>query len=209
MKTIYIVRHGETDSNAASLLQDGTSVLSEKGKQQAHLLADRLQHLKHEHIIVSDYIRTRQTVAPLLEKTTIMPIYSPLLREIRRPTQFIGTSNKSFEYKDYKNKAGEHVADPYWYFADEENFFDIKNRIDEFMKYVDTLDGNIIAISHGRFITFLTLYIITGGNITPDIWQSSMHNLAMKNTGITAICYDTEHQHWLLKTFNDHSHFAE
>jgi len=209
MKTIYLVRHGETESNISNLVQDGTSALSEKGKQQAKVLSERLRHLKHSHILVSDFIRTRQTAEPLLAHLSTEPVFTALLREITPPTQFVGTFNGSDEYLSYKKIQKENFDNPEWHFEDEENFFDIRSRVGELINYIDTLEGDTIAISHGRFISFLTMYIITSGNLTPDIWLNSVHNLEMTNTGITAICFNDKRQHWVLKTFNDHAHFAE
>jgi probable phosphoglycerate mutase len=209
MKTIYLVRHGETDSNIGSLVQDGTSMLSEKGKRQAIVLAERLRHLKHENIVVSDYVRTRQTVEPFLEHTNVSPVYTPVVRETKRPTQFVGTSNESDEYQSYLQLSDENIFDKSWYLEDEENFFDIVERVRAMFGMIDTLQGDTIVVSHGRFITYVTLYVILGGKLTPDVWLNAKNNFQPLNTGITMIRYDDKHQHWALRTFNDHAHFAE
>jgi broad specificity phosphatase PhoE len=209
MKTIYLVRHGETESNAASLVQDGTSVLSEKGKKQAQVLAERLRHLKHEHILVSDYIRTRQTVEPFLQYTSVAPVYTQIVRETKRPTVFVGANSESDEYQSYLKLTDEKIFDESWHHSDEENFYDIIARVKEFFALVDSLEGDCIVVSHGRFITFITMYVIMSGHLTPDIWLHSKFSFQPLNTGITMIRFDEKHQHWALRTFNDHAHFAE
>ncbi len=209
MKTIYLVRHGETESNAASLVQDGTSILSEKGKRQAQVLAERLRHLKHDHVLVSDYIRTRQTVEPFLQYTSVEPIYTPIVRETKRPAVYVGTNSESDEYQAYLKLTDEMIFDESWHHSDEENFFDIVARVREFLALIETLEGDSIVVSHGRFITYVTLYTILGGHLSPEIWLNAKHNFQPLNTGITMIRFDDKHQHWALRTFNDHAHFAE
>ncbi len=209
MKTIYLVRHGETNLNAENLIQYGNSPLSEKGIHQALVLSERLRHLKHEHLIVSDYTRTKQTAEPFLKYTNINPIYTPLVRETKQPTEFLGKSNKSEEYKSFLNSSDEYIFDNDWHYSDEENFFDILTRVQNFFTMVDNLEGDIIVVSHGRFITFITMYVILGGHLTPDVWLNARYNFQTLNTGITMVRFDDKHQHWALRTFNDHAHFAE
>jgi broad specificity phosphatase PhoE len=209
MKTIYLVRHGETESNVASLVQDGTSVLSEKGKRQAEVLAERLRHLKHDHILVSDYIRTRQTVEPFLQYTSIEPAYTHLVRETKRPSQYIGINSESEEYQAYLKLTDEKIFDESWRHSDEENFHDVIARIKEFFLYIESIEGDTIVVSHGKFITYVTMYVIMSGHLTPDIWLHAKHSFQPLNTGITMLRYDDKHQHWALRTFNDHAHFAE
>lgn len=209
MKTIYLVRHGETESNAASLVQDGTSVLSEKGKRQAVTLAERLRHLKHDHVLVSDYTRTRQTVEPFLQYTEIEPEYTHLVRETKRPSEYVGMNSESDEYQAYLKLTDEKIFDETWRHSDEENFHDILARVKDFFAHIDSLEGDTIVVSHGRFITFITMYVIMSGHFTPDIWLHTKHSFQPINTGITMLRFDDRHQHWSLRTFNDHAHFAE
>ncbi len=209
MKTIYLVRHGQTNFNAESLIQDGNSVLSEKGIQQAHVLAERLRHLKHDHLIVSDYTRTKQTVEPFLKYTNIEPMYTPLVRETKRPTEFVGKSSESEEFLAHLDETDKYIFDKDWHHSDEENFFDVMTRVENFFALIDTLEGDSIVVSHGRFITLITMYVILGGHLTPDVWLHARYNFQTINTGITMVRFDDKHQHWSLRTFNDHAHFAE
>jgi broad specificity phosphatase PhoE len=209
MKTIYLVRHGETNSNVASLVQDGSAVLSEKGERQAKTLAERLRHLKHEHILVSDYVRTRQTVEPFLQYTDVAPVYTHLVRETKRPSQYVGMNSDSEEYQAYLKLTDENIFDESWHHSDEESFYDIVARIKEFFALVDSLEGDTVVVSHGRLITFITMYVILGGQLTPGDWLRSKFSFQPLNTGITMLRFDEKHQRWALRTFNDHAHFAE
>ena len=79
--TILIVRHGETDGNAARILQRPDVPLNERGKRQAEQLARRLCASGFASIICSDLVRARMTAAPLAARSGIAVEESPLLQE--------------------------------------------------------------------------------------------------------------------------------
>jgi broad specificity phosphatase PhoE len=79
--TILIVRHGETDGNAARVLQRPDVPLNERGMRQADRLARRLVDLGFVHIVCSDLLRARMTAEPLVARSGLAVEESPLLQE--------------------------------------------------------------------------------------------------------------------------------
>jgi broad specificity phosphatase PhoE len=79
--TILLVRHGETDGNAARILQRPDVPLNERGMRQAEQLAQRLSAQRFVHILCSDLLRARMTAAPLAARSGIAVEESPLLQE--------------------------------------------------------------------------------------------------------------------------------
>jgi probable phosphoglycerate mutase len=79
--TILLVRHGETDGNAARVLQRADVPLNERGVRQADQLAARLSAHGFVHIVCSDLLRARMTAAPLAARSGIVVEESPLLQE--------------------------------------------------------------------------------------------------------------------------------
>jgi len=79
--TILLVRHGETDGNAARVLQRPDVPLNERGIRQAEQLARRLSALGFARILCSDLLRARMTAAPLAARSGIAIEESPLLQE--------------------------------------------------------------------------------------------------------------------------------
>lgn len=79
--SIYLIRHGQTNSNRDRIVQTPDTSLSELGHQQAKQLAQRFLNTPIANIICSDYLRTQQTAAPL--RLLNQPTFSlqPLLRE--------------------------------------------------------------------------------------------------------------------------------
>jgi 2,3-bisphosphoglycerate-dependent phosphoglycerate mutase len=79
--TILLVRHGETDGNAARVLQRPDVPLNERGMDQAERVARRLAAHGFVHILCSDLVRARMTAAPLAARSGIKIEESPLLQE--------------------------------------------------------------------------------------------------------------------------------
>jgi len=79
--TILLVRHGETDGNAARVLQRPEVPLNERGMGQAERLARRLVGHGFVHILCSDLLRARMTAEPLAARSGVAVEESPLLQE--------------------------------------------------------------------------------------------------------------------------------
>src|SRR5579863_7361239 len=79
--TILLVRHGETDGNAARILQRADVPLNARGMHQAEWLARRLFAHGFVHILCSDLLRARMTAEPLAARPGITVELSPLLQE--------------------------------------------------------------------------------------------------------------------------------
>ena len=78
---IYLIRHGETASNAGRVVQRHDTPLNARGERQAELLAARLAHAGLTRIIASDYRRARHTAAALARGGAVPLELTPLLRE--------------------------------------------------------------------------------------------------------------------------------
>jgi len=78
---IFVARHGETELNAARIIQMPTTPLSERGRRQAERLGARLATAGIVRILSSDFVRAIET-AEAIAATTRAPIeIDPLLRE--------------------------------------------------------------------------------------------------------------------------------
>ena len=79
--SILLVRHGETASNAARVLQTPDIPLSARGLDQAERLAERLAQLGVAAILSSDYARARMTAERVRAATGAPLELWPELRE--------------------------------------------------------------------------------------------------------------------------------
>lgn len=64
-KTLYIIRHGQTDLNLKGIVQGRgiDSPLNETGKKQAEAFYEHYRHVDFDKIYTSTLVRTHQTVA--------------------------------------------------------------------------------------------------------------------------------------------------
>lgn len=201
------MRHGETNYNVDGLVQSSDSVLTDRGREQAKQLAERVRHLSFQHVVVSDYVRTRETAEELLLHTDASVEYSALVREIRRPSEFWHQSNSSEAYVSFMQQATDKYADSEWHYSNEENFFDARSRVAEALDYFETLDGDVVVVTHSHFVRLLVSYVLLQGELEAADWKKMEHSYWAQNGGITTIVCDTESRRLL--TFNDFAHFAE
>jgi broad specificity phosphatase PhoE len=80
---ITLIRHGETDWNAAGRWQGRAPVpLNERGIAQAEASAEALQSFRFDRIIASDLLRARQTAEIVAAALDLPVVFSPQWREI-------------------------------------------------------------------------------------------------------------------------------
>lgn len=81
--SIVLIRHGETDLNAARVLQWPDTPLGERGRAQARALGARFAAASPRPVLIasSDMARARQTAEAIAEATGLAVRESPLLRE--------------------------------------------------------------------------------------------------------------------------------
>ena len=83
MTTLYLIRHGTTNSNLAGVFQGSMDVpLNERGLSQAALLARRFEKVHLDKIYVSALQRARQTGEALAKGRGLEVQVMPLLNEI-------------------------------------------------------------------------------------------------------------------------------
>jgi len=69
-KTLYIVRHGQTDFNKRGIIQ-GRGIdtdLNDVGRKQAQLFYDAYKDVPFDKIYISELKRTQQSIQPFIDK---------------------------------------------------------------------------------------------------------------------------------------------
>ena len=83
MTTILIARHGQSDWNQEKRWQGyADRPLTERGREQAQALADRLSHIELDAVYSSDLQRARDTAAVVAESQGLELRQLPELREV-------------------------------------------------------------------------------------------------------------------------------
>ena len=85
MGIIYITRHGETEWNVAGRIQGHTDVsLSERGREQAQMLARRLATVQIDAAYSSDLSRAAETARVVLGERDVPTTFTQELREYNK-----------------------------------------------------------------------------------------------------------------------------
>lgn len=174
MKEIIFIRHAESIANAGGRTTDIASItLSERGIKQAIDLAENFTMVP-ELVIVSPYIRTQLTAAPLIRKMDLHNIQ--IWEEVKEFTyldkvKYFNTTaeERSVAARDFWNR-----CDPDWRDAEEESFNDMLNRAKLTLRKLEACSENkIVVFSHGQFLLALRMYLLHGDNLDPKQIMSS------------------------------------
>lgn len=178
-KTIYLIRHGQTDFNIRQVVQGRgvNSDLNETGLQQARMFFEAYKHVPFDVIYTSSLKRTNQTVQQFLEKG-LPNIQLPNLDEIDWGI-FEGVEHNpelqaTYQYiiNEWKNGNLDIKIDG------GESANDLFQRIKPFVDEVRNSPHNtILACTHGRTLRML-MCLFTGKEIS-RMDEYEHHNLCL------------------------------
>lgn len=154
---ITLIRHAESEANAGLPSDTPAGIpLTARGHEQARELARRFFRAP-DLIVVSSYLRTQQTAAPLMAKFSQTPVEEWPVQEFTylNPELYRGTTEA---------QRGEYARE-YWLRCDPqwndgggaESFADLIARIDELERRLRKRDGSTVIFTHGYFIKALLL----------------------------------------------------
>jgi len=179
MKKIYLIRHAESEANAAVDLDNPTyyydARITKKGEEQALKTRTKLNNIKFDTYICSPLTRTLQTFSLIFPNK--IPMIEPLIREHLFHSCDVGrqpeTLKKEFKLFNFSN------LNKYWWNNDipinekkivKENHNDIKKRLDKFKLWLNDNESKTIAlVSHGTFLSQITGYMLE--NCEHFIWE--------------------------------------
>ena len=166
-KTLYFVRHGQSDWNAEGRVQgQWESVLTDLGIAQAQANGAALAKLGVTKIYASPLKRTRQTAAAIADATGNAVTFDARLKE------WDSGDWSGHLYEDVRARWPEEWAawrQDMWHYRPPgcENFVDLFNRGGAFLKTVlgEPPDQKIAVVSHGFIMRAMIAYLI---NLSPE-----------------------------------------
>lgn len=207
-KRVYLVRHGQVDSNVHDTVQSLEDALTEKGEKQAEILGKRFEHVHFGALVASDAKRAHDTASAIADITKHQVELSSLFRENRFPSSLIGLPRTDEKVSAFDRDWAGHTEDSTWHFEDEENFVEVKKRgVDALNFLANHSEDTIVVVTHGNFIRFLMGVMLFGETMTFTEWRAIFDHFATSNTGITVI--ELHDDSWWLRTWNDYAHLAE
>lgn len=208
MKRIYLVRHGETEANNLKYVPSKEEPLNDAGFMQAAKLAERISNLKVDSLIVSDYLRTHQTVKPLAEQKKMEPQVNAAFGEMFEPTSIHNVLDTDERVSTYRENRNKNIENSDWRFEDGETFIDMQVRVNAARDYLTSLETeSVLVVSHTFFLRFLVASILLDTRETSKSLFQIATTLNLNNTGISYLTYDENK--WKVMLVNDHAHFAE
>jgi len=206
---LYLIRHGQTESNLARTHNTEQEPLSQIGRQEAEVLAERFQSIPVDLVLASPLMRAQETAEVINNRVKKELVTLDILQERRWSTEM-----KSKPYTDpaiisLKQKM-ESLAttDPYARYSDEETFGEIRDRSQNFLEHLKTRpEQNILTVSHAQFLKILLAVMIHGPEVPFSTAWDVYKFTSLHNTGITVCEYHLDK--WKLITLNDKYHLGE
>lgn len=201
MVKLILVRHGMTRCNEGGLLSGVTdSKLSEKGKLQAHKLANYLKNEKIDKIYTTPFSRTKETVKELAEVKGIQIEENNRLNEINFG-DFEGLSFKLIE-KEYPQEVKKMIDEGSKYKYPngeslEDTFIRVKNEMKNILK--NNKNSTILICSHGGTIRNIISYLLC------DDYKYHW-NFKIDNGSITEI--EVDNNFAIINKLNDTTYFS-
>lgn len=167
--SIFVVRHGQTNDNAARIIQLPTAPLSDEGHAQAERLAGRLEPQGIARILASDFARTLETAGFVSRRTGIEVEPEPLLRE-RDFGDLRGRTYASLDFDpfqpDYVPPQGESVT-----------AFNTRVSLawERIRQAAEETRGHLLVVTHGLFCRALVAghFELGSGLAMPARWDNT------------------------------------
>ncbi len=201
-KTVYIVRHGETDYNRMGIVQ-GSGVdtsLNDTGRLQAQAFYQHYQQTGFEVVLTSTLRRTHETMSPFIEQGLPWEQYSEI-NEICWG-EHEGKKSSPEMHLQYKEmieawEAGQLDAK----LKGAESAADLQARLSAFVEALSRRpEERILVCSHGRAMRALMCLL---RNQSLQLMNTYKH----ANTGLYKAAYEQDTYRFLLQ--NDTSHLSQ
>lgn len=210
MKSIYLVRHGESEGNVGPRYQGDTAPLTENGEKQAQFIAKRAKKLSIDTLIASPILRAQQTATYISNETGLPIETSDLFVERRRPSVQVDNLKTSPEVIEAEAEIIKSSGISGYRYSDEENFDDLKLRTGEALAYLAHHPASsLLVVSHGVFLRNIIARVIFGENLSGPECTAVLETFVASNTGITVLTHDaTRKNQWNIVSWNDHAHLG-
>lgn len=199
--TFVFLRHGESVGNAEARWQGQSDyMLTEKGRMQVRLLADRWKSegMKFDLIIASPLVRAKETAEMIASALDAQVQLEPLLME-----RHIGEMEGLTAEEIRKKRQTSHVS-PYDSIGGEgEGDWALFLRAGQALQaLLHRPPGNYLIVSHGALLNQLMNAIV---GIAPHVDPSGVR-FRFENAAFARVLYFPHQHRWAFEALNDHAH---
>ena len=167
---LYLIRHAESEANAASDLDNPTyyydARITQRGKEQASKLHQKIKNLSFDKYFCSPLTRTMQTFSIVFPNKK--PVLEPLIREHLYHSCDVGRQPKILK-KEFQDYNFSNLSDYWWNnnvpinqrIINKENHNDIYVRLRKFIISLKNIKSeNVAIVSHGTYLSQITEYML-------------------------------------------------
>ncbi len=189
--SIFLIRHAESEANInGKTLSHASIALSENGHIQAQNLCSTLP--KIDHVMVSKYLRTQQTAAPILEKYKLDFEVDDHLHEFSYLSERKCANTNLNDRKAWVDAYWEKMDFRHRDADDAESFEDLYLRVQAFHEKLKALAGSyaekhLAVFSHGQFLQLLVMQVkqpMPLSKVLMQQFRSSLIRQPIRNTEI-------------------------
>jgi len=182
MTELYLVRHGETDWNAARRIQGRTDIpLNDTGREQARQAGELLARRRWDAVYASPLSRARETAAIIGERVGITEVGT---RDALMERDYGAAEGLDFDELAARYPEGVHAEG-------QESREDVGRRVGTaLVELADSHPGeSLIVVSHGGAIRAV-LQLADPGTQHPRITNASVHSFRVQDGTLQLIAFD-------------------
>ena len=194
---IYLIRHGRQSSKLCNV----DVSLDDAGRQQSHLVADRLASYGLEALYASGLKRAQETAQAISETTGLSVRTVEAFHEIEFG-ELTGLSNEEIEshYGKFVRQRAAQESD--LAYPGGENGQDVIDRIgNDFKKICEAPEKKVAIVTHGGVIRALCAFLLH-----MPMKHKLQFAVDLENTSITEILFDEKTGRFYLERLNDYEH---
>ncbi len=212
LKTIYFVRHGQSEHNIAPVFQSPDSPLSEEGKRQALSMAERVAKISFDVLISSPFVRAKETAEAIAQASGKTIEISELFTERIKPSYINGKPYTDSKAELLWRQWEESLLTPGARVEDGENYDDLLARAEAAFNFLQKrTEQTFVVVTHGYFLRFMIAKVLLGEHLSGEVYKRFQKSLATENTGLTVLHYRDDFEEgprWRLWIYNDHAHLG-
>lgn len=165
MKRLYLIRHGESESNAGERTEAPHSTgITTRGHQQARVLAEGWDQGAPQLIVTSPFVRTKHTAAPFIKRYNYARKEEWPVQEFTQlcPSEWRGTTHaeRMPKVESYWKKADPRYCDG----PGAESFLELFERVGDMLrKAAQVEEENIVIFTHGTFTQAAMWHVLVDG----------------------------------------------
>ncbi len=203
MKTIYFIRHGQSEGNASLRTQQGAhTLLTERGRAQAAEVARDIKRLPIEALIASPFVRAKATAEAVSAEIKLPIAFSELFVERRRPGVQL-KKRKNHPHWIWTQLLLTLFSRFNWYrHSDEETPADLIARAHEALAFISARsETQIVVVTHGQFMRALHAVMTLGEGVSARAYLRATRRMRMRNTALMIATFDKKG--WKVTAWNE------